>query len=133
MRVVLDSNILISATTYKGKPRQILSLILEKKFQAFTSPDLLAEFVGILRKKFRLSDDDLLLVEQQIKDNFKILHPRETIKIVRDESDNKVLETAIEGNCQYIVTGDNDLLTLGSFRDIKILTASEFLAIFDKN
>ncbi|HCM38322.1 MAG: hypothetical protein UV61_C0022G0008 [Candidatus Gottesmanbacteria bacterium GW2011_GWB1_43_11] len=127
--VVLDTNILVSAIVYGGKPQYILNLVVEKKIQAVTSYILLAELLEALSKKFPLSTGDLDLVEIQIKQNFIITTPRSTLKVVRDDTDNKVLEAAIEGNCTYIITGDRDLLDLVSYKNIKILTASEFLQI----
>ncbi|MBI2040465.1 putative toxin-antitoxin system toxin component, PIN family [Candidatus Microgenomates bacterium] len=53
--------------------------------------------------------------------------PHETLHILRDEDDNRVLEAAREGNCDFIVTGDQDLLDLGKYKKIKILTSEEFL------
>src|SRR3989344_538242 len=127
--VVLDTNILVSAIVYGGKPQYILNLVVEKKIQAVTSYILLAELLEALSKKFPLSTGDLDLVEIQIKQNFIITTPRSTLKVVRDDTDNKVLEAAIEGNCTYIITGDRDLLDFVSYKNIKILTASEFLQI----
>lgn len=127
LRVVLDTNILISAIVYKGKPRQVLNLVLEENIEAFSSPILLAELTEILIKKFSLTLEEINIIEQVIKDIFEIVYPKKTLHIQRDEDNNRVLEAAIEGKCDYIVTGDKELLELSIYKDIKIINADQFL------
>ena len=128
MKIVLDTNILISAFIFGGKPRQVLSFVLEKKIQAFISPILIAEFFDVVNKKFDLSAQELALTKTQIQNKFAIVHPKSEIKILRDDDDNRVLEAALEGGCSYIVTGDSDLLDLATFKNIKIVTPDVFLS-----
>lgn len=128
MKIVLDTNILISAFIFGGKPRQVLSLVLANKIQAFISPVLIAEFFDIVNKKFDLSNEELALTKSQIENKFAIVQPKNEIKISRDEDDNRVLEVALEGRCSYIVTGDSDLLDLAIFKNIKIVTPDVFLS-----
>lgn len=128
-RVVLDSNIIISAVVYRGKPRQVLELAFEGNIQAYTSPILLAELTEVLTKKFLLSSEEINLIEQELKEVFEIVHPTKTFHLQKDEDDNRVLEAAVEGKCDFIVTGDKELLQLGSFRAIKIMDADQFLNI----
>lgn len=125
-RVVLDTNIIISALLFGGKPRTILKLVVTKRIIAATSPPLLAELLDVLAKKFSFPEKALKLVEQKIKKNFKIVHPAKAINVL-DSPDDRVLEAAFEGNCDYIITGDKELLELNPFNHIKILTADEFL------
>ncbi len=129
MKVVLDTNILISAFIFGGKPSQILSLVLTDKIQAFTSPVLIAEFFDVVNKKLNLSAGELALTKNQIENKFLIVQPKNEIKISRDEDDNRVLEAAVEGGCNYIITGDKDLLDLKNFKNIKIVTSDTFLSI----
>ena len=128
IRIVLDTNILISAIAYGGKPLQILSLVIENQIIATTSPILLAELREILSKKFlTLSSADLELALHQISEKFITINPKIALKIVKDDDDNRVLEAAVEGRCEYIITGDKELLELGTFKNIKIVTADQFL------
>lgn len=128
LRIVLDTNIIISAIVFKGKLRQVYDFALNEKFKAVTSPVLISELTEVLTKKFSLSLMEVNLVEHEIKKVFAIVHPKKSIYIVRDIDDNRVLEAAVAGECSYIVTGDNDLLSLKSYEDISILTAETFLA-----
>lgn len=127
VRVVLDTNILASALVYGGNPKKVLLLALSKQVQVVISPLLQAELIDIIAKKFPLSLEIMNLFKKEVQKNFIIVQPTQTLNIVRDTDDNRVLEAAIEGRCNYIVTGDKDLLDLGSYKDIKIVTATEFL------
>lgn len=129
-RVVLDTNIIISALVFGGKPEQIYNLVLEKQILVITSPILLAELTEILIKKFKFNAIKMKQLERIIKKHFKLVYPDKIINVVADEDDNRVLEAAIEGKCGYIVTGDKKLLDLGSFKKIEIITADQFLHLF---
>lgn len=126
-KVVLDTNVIVSAVGYGGKPGQIFLLALEEKIHAVTSEALLAEVQEILIKKLAMSSSDVELTMGEIEDKFEIVAPKKSLHVVRDEDDNRVLEAAWEGNCDFIITGDSDLLNLGKYKNIKILTAEEFL------
>ena len=130
-KVVLDTNILISGVGFKGSPREILSLVLDDKITAITSPVLLAELREVIFKKFPKLVIQLAIMEERIKEKFLIVSPKETLNLVRDKDDNRVLEAAVEGNCDYIVTGDLDLLELKQYKRIKIVTPTDFLEIFN--
>lgn len=127
LNVLLDTNILVSAIVFGGKPQIILKMSLEHSFQVIISPILMAELLDVINKKFSLNLEDYHLLEQQILHNFIIVKPFKAFHILNDEDDNRVLEAAYEGKCDYIVTGDKELLRLGKFKRIKILTAEEFL------
>ncbi len=129
LRVILDTNVLISSIIFGGKPRQIIKLLQENKIVAVTSPILIAELLEILVKKFKFMPAKIVLIQELIKENFNIIHPSEVVNVViRDEDDNRVLEAAIEGNCSHIITGDKDLLDIVTFRDITIVTLDDFLS-----
>lgn len=127
VKIILDTNILISGIGFGGKPREILQLILDDKIEAFTSPILLAELEDVVNKKFPKLAYGLSLINRQIQDKFRIVNPRKSILVSRDEDDNRVLEAAIEGECNYIITGDKDLLALKMIKNIKIMTPDAFL------
>ena len=129
-KIVLDTNIIISALGFGGKPRQILFLALEEKIQVVTSPILLAELQEVINKKFPLLKNNLSLLLKEIEDIFINIQPQIILEVVRDEDDNRVLEAAIEGKCDYIITGDKDLLDLEVYKNIKILTPKQFIDIF---
>lgn len=131
IKIVIDTNILISALGWKeGNPRKILKLCIEGKCLMITSPDLINEFISVMgRPKFDF-------ISKEEKNEF-ILHlfqvsylvePKSKIdKIKQDPMDNIVLEAALEGKVNYIVSGDSHLLDLKRFRNIKIISTKNFL------
>ncbi|MDP2649625.1 MAG: putative toxin-antitoxin system toxin component, PIN family [bacterium] len=133
LRVILDSNVLISAYVFGGKPEIILKQIIQEQIQGVTSPILISEFLEVLRKKFSVVSPDILEIQNDIEELFEIVYPRMLLRIQKDDDDNRVLEAALEGKCKYIVTGDKELLKLGVYQDIKIVTADQFLKILEEN
>lgn len=129
MSIVLDTNVLISSLIFGGKPRRIFQKVLNNKIKAITSQYLLTELYEILIKKFRYPPEKLKLLDIKLKKNFKIVYPAKTIKILKDKPDNRVLEAAVEGKCQFIITGDKELLSLGIYKNIKIVNPNKFLLL----
>lgn len=132
LRVVLDTNILISAIHFGGKPRMILNLVEESNstIKAIASPVLLAELGETFAKKFNFDQGHVEEIKSTIEDGFELVYPKKELDVVRDRDDNRVLEAAVEGNCEYIITGDKDLLRLKVYRSIKIVTPQQFLENF---
>lgn len=125
--VVLDTNIIVSAVVFGGLPREILGLVIAKKISAVISSVLSAELWDVLsREKFSVDTLDLEMLKETIKDDFVLVQPKTTVIILKDDPDNRVLEAAIEGNCDFIVTGDKDLLGLKEYKGIKIVSAADF-------
>lgn len=119
---------------FQGKPGQILELVLEKHIRAITSKIILSELEETLVKKFTFSEEKIKQIEKIITKFFVLVYPGKQFSVLKDfddNDDNRVLEAAVEGGCDFIVTGDKELLELKTFKRIKILTASEFLAELD--
>lgn len=127
LKVVLDTNIFISALVYGGVPGKVLRIILTKELQVVISPILQAELTDIITKKFPLSLADMYLLKEEMERSFIIVNPHMDLDVVRDKDDNRVLEAAVEGNCDFIITGDEDLLELKQYQKIKIVTPTQFL------
>jgi len=130
LRIVFDTNVIMSSIIFGGKPKKIIRLVIEGKIVPFISQSLQAELSEVLIKKFQFTTGKLKLLEEFIEENFKIVYPSISLDIVSDKDDNRVLETAVEGKCQYIITGDNDLLNLNSYKEIKTLSPDKSLNIF---
>lgn len=127
VKVVLDTNIFISALVYGGVPEKVLRMILTKELQVVISPVLQAELTDIITKKFPLSLVDMYLLKEEMEKSFIIVNPHMDLDVVRDNDDNRVLEAAVEGDCEFIITGDQDLLQLKQYKKIKIVTPLDFL------
>ncbi len=130
IRVVLDTNILISGLLYLGKPKRLIDSALNGKIEVVSSPEMIDEFKEVIvRKKFRLNH-----AEQELMINFVIRLSRITLvkskfKVVEDPDDDMVINTAYDGKASYIVSGDADLLKLKQFEGIRIIKASEMLEL----
>ena len=83
-KVVLDTNILISAIIFGGKPRDILQLVLHKRIIAVTSPSLITELGEVLIKKFDFLPERVQLIVKKLKRNFKVVNPSVGIHILKD-------------------------------------------------
>jgi putative PIN family toxin of toxin-antitoxin system len=127
---VFDTNILFSATAWRGNPFQCVERARVGEVQAVTCHELMEELAEKLELKLDFSPEQAV---ETLADYLGFLRmvsiPKLLNAVPRDPDDNMVLECAIEGNAQYIVTGDKDLLTLKTFHDIQIVTASDFLKV----
>ncbi len=130
--VVLDTNVLISAILFGGKPRQILQHVIQGKITAFLSPVLFTEFKDVLeRPKFGLSREACFAITREIEELFSFVFPEIVIDEVRDDpDDNAVLECALTAVAALIITGDPHLLNLGNFRRIRIISPEALIAEF---
>jgi putative PIN family toxin of toxin-antitoxin system len=127
-RVVADTNIYISALMFGGLPGSFLDLAFLRSFQLVTSPILLDELDEKLRLKFGLSQDDAARVRAKLESVALVVQPKTTLQVItEDPDDDRVLECAVTGEADYIVSGDRHLLKLGSYQGISIVTAREFM------
>ena len=134
IRVVFDTNILISAVLYNGKPSRLMDLAVEGEIELISSIPILQEFSDVIsRPKFYLGKE-----EQRLYTNFvirlsTIVATESKFKVVkRDPDDDKVVITAFDGKAPYIVSGDPRLIDLQEILAIKILTANQMLKLLGK-
>lgn len=130
MRIVIDTNVLISATFWTGKPKQLLNKVRHKEITFLTSEILLNELMDVLMRKdkpFKLSAEEAESVVTEMRSIAEIVHPHSQVTVCQDERDNRVLECAIDGGAEYVISGDLHLLELKSFKQVKIITISDFL------
>lgn len=131
IRLVLDTNILISALGWKeGNPRKIFEGCLFGKYRLIESMDLIREFLDVFeRDKFSfISEEDKQEFIVQLFEICDLIETKTKINIIEDDpKDNIVLECAYDGKAEYIVSGDPHLLKLKEFKGIKIITPKNFL------
>ena len=129
LKVVLDTNTLVSATITQGKEFQLLGLGHEGKIKIFISSEILGEFAGVIsRKKFGFSKQQQEQAIKQIMSIATLIEPLIRVKAIKDDpADNKILEFAEAGKVDYIVSGDKHLLKLKQYLGIKIVTSSDVL------
>ena len=131
MRIVLDTNVLIGAAVSAGLCRNLVKVSL-LEHSLVTSEPLLHEFERILRQKFGLVPEDFSFVtEFYVRAKIVAVTPLSP-PVCRDKDDDWVLATALAGNADAIVTGDDDLLALKKFRGVQILSPRKFLELMDR-
>jgi len=121
MRLVLDTNILISALFWDGNERKLLRLCRKGKHQLIISPQILDELSRVLLDKFNLPSEKLKEYREEILLMSELALPVGDVDIIKhDPTDNMILETAQIGKADRIITGDKHLLKLNKFEGIKI-------------
>jgi len=130
-RVVLDTNVLVSALFFGGRLEPLVRQWKSGDLVLLLSRATFAEFRKVLTyPRFRLTEQEIsILIEEEILPYCDVVETGEEIKgSCRDPGDDIFLSCAVAAEAEAIVTGDRDLLDLGSFRNIPILSVSEFLA-----
>jgi len=127
MRIVIDTNVVISGTFFGGYPRKVLEAVVTKEFEACATPEITAEYAEItdemiVRKQGSLRKELLIpfIAELTLIDSSSV------IAISRDPDDDKFIACAVDAKAMYIVSGDKDLLDIGSYEDVDIITAKAF-------
>jgi putative PIN family toxin of toxin-antitoxin system len=126
VRVVCDTNIFVSALVFGGKPRKFLELA-RKNVVLVVSEPLLQELRRVLTSKFGWADHRVLIAIREIARTAELVKPDIEITDCRDRDDNRILEAALAGRVDFIVSGYADLLSMRSFRGIQIVSVSIFL------
>lgn len=135
IRVVLDTNVCISAILFGGKPEVIIDLARRGKIEVIISEFIIGEIADILRRKFEWGNWQILEALEELREFTNLVIPRERVSIIsEDPIDNRILECALEGKADYIVSGDKrHLLPLKEFKGIKIISVSDFLEGLSEN
>jgi putative PIN family toxin of toxin-antitoxin system len=128
-KVVLDTNILISAIAFGGKPREILKQAIEGKIRLAILEPIIEEIGEVLgRDKFRYPASMIHLIIGELESITEFVEPQEQIEIIeKDVDDNRILECAVAFGADFIISGDNHLLELKIYNGIRIIRASDFL------
>ena len=129
MRIVCDTNVLVSGILFQGPPRRILDMVSRGDVTNNTSPDLLREADDVLsRPKFGLRAEQVAGIIALFRDTFEIVHPSRRFKVViADPDDDMVLEAAAAARADLIVSGDKHLLDLVEWNGIRILSPADFV------
>jgi len=130
IRVTADSNIYISALHFGGPPDKFLDLAHSGIIHLTISDDILAEVTRVLRDKFGWSQEALSMAQARIVDFTERVAPAQKLDAVReDPADNRILEYAVEGKSEYLVTRDNHLLKLKRFGGTRMIKVADFLDV----
>ena len=131
MRVVLDTNVIVSGLNFPGNERLVLELALRGRFELCLSPFILGEVAEVLGRKFDWTEERSSQALRALGDAATVIDPGVRLPEVIEGShaDNRILECAVEATADYVVTGDRrHLLPLGEHQGARILNAPRFLS-----
>jgi len=128
LKVVFDTNILVSALVFPGgRAEAALLRIIEEHDQLLLSKPILDELLGVLARKFSRDAEELARTALLLSELTLTVRPRQKLRVVKDDPDNRVLECALAGRADAIVTGDSALLELGEFRGVRVISLRAYL------
>ena len=138
MKVILDTNILVSALISKGYPSNILEKIIEgDDLELCLSQPVFEEYMAVLARpkfsKFPAFVENATMVLHFIKNYSRNFEPKRQVELLKDKSDNKFLELCLESKADYLITGNTQDFKIKSFRNTKILIPKEFVEMIVKS
>ena len=133
MRVVLDTNVIVSGLNFPGNERQVLELALRGRFELYLSTFILEEAAGVLGRKFDWDPERSSQALRALGNAATVIYPRRLPEVIEGgHPDNRVLGCAVEASADYLVTGDRrHLLPLGTHEGARILNPPRFLSALE--
>ena len=130
MRVVLDTNVIVSALNFPGNERLVLELVLRGRFEFYLSRFILEEVSGVLTRKFGWYEEHAAQAILVIENAATGIEPPHLPEVVEGgHADNRVLECAVAASADYLVTGDRrHLLPIGEHQGTRIVNTPRFLS-----
>lgn len=128
MRVVFDTNVFVSALVLPGgRADEALQRVIDGKDTLIVSKPILNELLSVLARKFARDREELARVAVFVSSLAETVEPNEKLAVLSDEPDNRILECALAGSAEVIVTGDRAMLALEEFQGVRILSLAEYL------
>jgi putative PIN family toxin of toxin-antitoxin system len=128
VRVVFDTNVLVSALVIGGRASEAMARVIEGNDRLVISRPILHELLEVLASKFSRDAEQLARVAVLLSDIGDLVQTTEILAVLADDADNRILECAVEGHAELIVTGDRAMLQHKSFHGIPIVTLREYLS-----
>jgi putative PIN family toxin of toxin-antitoxin system len=138
MRVVLDTNVLVSSTLGPmGRPAAIMKALQEGRYELILSQSILDEYREAMvepdiRRRRGYTDAQIEAAMQAFRELGTLVEPDMSVRVAPDPDDDHIIGCAIAGEADYIVTGDKKLQTVGQYRGIEILSPLEFLLMLEQ-
>ncbi len=128
MRVVFDTNIFISALVFPGRQAEkAVFRVVEGRDHLLISRPIVVEVLAVLARKFAREGEELARVAVLLAEIGELVAPKHRLHVLTDDADNRILECAVAGSAEQVVTGDRALLQLGSFETIRIVSLRSYL------
>ncbi|MCK4400902.1 putative toxin-antitoxin system toxin component, PIN family [bacterium] len=131
-KVVIDTNVFVSAAVLKKASSVIMEMWKNDKFILLFSPDIFDEYFEVIaRPKFKQEERDIRELAKLLTERAVVVEPQIQLDVVKDDpDDNKFLECAMAGKADFIISGDHHLLSIKEYKQIKILTIAQFIEFF---
>ena len=128
MKVVFDTNVFVSAFVLPGgQAGAAMARIIDGIDDLVISKPIIDELLGVLARKFSRDADELARVAVFLTDLASVARPRRKVQVLADEPDNRILECAVAGDVEAIVTGDSAVLNLKTFRGIRLISLRDYV------
>jgi putative PIN family toxin of toxin-antitoxin system len=128
LKAVFDTNIFVSALAIPGgQAERAIDLVIDARVNLCLSKEIIHEVLGVLARKFSKVPEELARTAVFLSELGELIVPREKLAVLDDEPDNRILECAVTGHADVIVTGDRAMLNLKKYQQIRILTLRQFL------
>jgi putative PIN family toxin of toxin-antitoxin system len=129
MRIVIDSNVFVSSFFWGGHPREVFERIINGLDELYITDEIIEEILSVMNSgKFDTNNNEIEDYIKIIKKySERIISSSVPESISRDKDDNKILQCGLDGNVDFIVTGDKDLLVLREYKTIKIINPKDYL------
>ena len=128
MKAVFDTNIFVSALAIPGgQAERAIDLVIDARVNLCISKEIIHEVLGVLAQKFSKGTEELARTAVFLSELAELVMPRKKLAVLDDEPDNRILECAVTGHADIIVTGDRAMLDLKKYQEIRILSLRQFL------
>lgn len=132
LKVVLDTNVIVSGFNFAGsKPAKILDLVAGGAIVNFVSDHIIKETRNILIRKFFWTEEEAESAEFWLRNFSEVVRPQTSIAVIAHAPDNRILECALEGQANLIISGDHHLIDLKTYQRVKIVDPATFLEILN--
>jgi len=129
VRVVFDTNVFVSALVIPGgRASEALQRVVDGEDTLIVSRAVVDELLSVLARKFARDREELARVAMFLSSLAETVAPAERLAVLSDDPDNRILECALAGSAEAIVTGDRAMLALEEFRGVRILSLAEYIA-----
>ena len=131
MKIAVDTNFLISATQWDySVSHKLLKKLIINNIELFTTKEILDEFAEVLKRDFLYGKEEIKNIIEKVLQFLTIVTPSQKVDVIKDDADdNIILECALEGKAEYIISYDKHLLNLKEFQGIKIVKPEEALKL----
>jgi putative PIN family toxin of toxin-antitoxin system len=127
LKVVFDTNVLVAGLVFPGGQGELaLQRVVDERDRLLLSKSILDELLDVLARKFSRDIEELARAAVFLSELGTMVRPRRRLRILQDEPDNRILECALAGKADAIVTGDHALLALREFRGIRVITLRDY-------